>query len=72
MNDRLSKLVLGIKLAKKTQRIVLQNISLAISVKLAFILLGTLGEVTMWKAVFADVGVALMVILNSVRMLYAK
>ncbi|RLF67847.1 MAG: cadmium-translocating P-type ATPase [Thermoplasmata archaeon] len=72
MDDRPSKLVLGIKLAKKTQRIVLQNISLAISVKLAFILLGTLGEVTMWEAVFADVGVALMAILNSVRILYAK
>ncbi|MCD6188910.1 MAG: cadmium-translocating P-type ATPase, partial [Thermococcus sp.] len=56
MDDKPSKLPIGIKVARKTQRIVWQNIIFALGVKLAFISLGILGEATMWEAVFADVG----------------
>ena len=52
-----------------TRRIVLENIALALTVKGAFIITGILGTATMWEAVFADVGVALLAILNSTRIL---
>ncbi|WP_457591000.1 heavy metal translocating P-type ATPase [Geoglobus sp.] len=69
MDDRPSKLPVGIRTARKTRRIVWQNIALALGVKLAFIGLGVTGEATMWEAVFADVGVALMAVFNSMRIL---
>lgn len=67
MNDEPSKLVTAIKISRKTLRIAKQNIVFALGVKSAILLLGTLGFATMWAAVFADVGVALIAILNSLR-----
>lgn len=64
-----SKIVTAIKIAKTTKQIVIQNIVLAISVKILVMLLGAIGIATMWEAVFADVGVALLAILNAVRIL---
>ncbi|WP_457751629.1 heavy metal translocating P-type ATPase [Thermococcus sp.] len=69
MDDKPSKLPRGIRIARKTQRIVWQNIIFALGVKLAFISLGVLGEATMWEAVFADVGVALIAVFNAMRIL---
>ncbi|AFL96047.1 cadmium-translocating P-type ATPase [Thermococcus cleftensis] len=69
MDDKPSKLPRGIRIARKTQRIVWQNIVFALGVKLAFIGLGILGEATMWEAVFADVGVALIAVFNAMRIL---
>ncbi|WP_148882259.1 heavy metal translocating P-type ATPase [Thermococcus aciditolerans] len=69
MDDKPSKLPEGIRIARKTQRIVWQNIVFALGVKLAFISLGILGEATMWEAVFADVGVALIAVFNAMRIL---
>ena len=68
-DDRPSKIPLGIRIAKKTRRVVWENIFLAISVKLAVVALGVVGMATMWGAVFADVGVALMAVFNSMRIL---
>ncbi|MEK6712303.1 MAG: heavy metal translocating P-type ATPase [Nitrospinota bacterium] len=69
MNDRPSKVAEAISIARKTHRIVWQNISLALSVKGVFIVLGIFGIATMWEAVFADMGVALAAILNATRAL---
>ncbi len=69
MTDKPSKVAEAIKIAKRTRTIVLQNIFFALSVKAVFILMGSFGEATMWEAVFADMGVALLAILNSLRVL---
>ncbi len=66
--DQLSKVSTGIQIAKSTQRIIWQNIYLAFGVKILVLIGGTLGLATMWQAVFADVGVALLAILNAVRL----
>jgi len=66
-DDRLAKIPLAITIGKKTRQIVWQNITLAFAVKAAVLLLGAGGLATMWEAVFADVGVALLAILNAVR-----
>ncbi|MBL4587195.1 MAG: heavy metal translocating P-type ATPase, partial [Flavobacteriales bacterium] len=65
--DHPSKIAVAISIGKATKRIVWQNISLAMGVKLIVLVLGTAGMATMWEAVFADVGVALLAILNAVR-----
>ncbi len=70
MSDSLDKIPESIKIAKKTKKIVLQNIVLSLSVKVIFLLLGGLGMATMWEAVFGDVGVSLIAIFNAVRILY--
>lgn len=67
MDDKPSKIVLGIKIARKTLCIVKQNIAFAIGIKFLFLLLGAFGLMTMWGAVFADVGVTLIAVLNSMR-----
>ena len=67
--DQPSKIAQAIKIAKATRSIVLQNITLAFTVKLLVLILGAEGVASMWEAVFADVGVALLAILNSVRIL---
>ena len=72
MTDELSKISDAIKIAKKTKKIVWQNIIFALSVKAIVLLLGILGLSTMWEAVFADVGVALIAVLNSTRVLNMK
>ena len=66
-NDQLTKIFTAITIGKKTKQIVWQNIGLAFSVKLIVLILGAGGLATMWEAVFADVGVALLAILNAVR-----
>ncbi|MGI6777506.1 MAG: heavy metal translocating P-type ATPase [Acetivibrionales bacterium] len=69
MTDEPYKLVEAISIARKTRKIVWQNIILALGVKLAVLILGTVGIATMWEAVFADVGVALLAVLNALRIL---
>ncbi|MBR2027428.1 MAG: cadmium-translocating P-type ATPase [Oscillospiraceae bacterium] len=72
MNDEISKITTAIKVAQKTLTIVKQNIIFAIGVKLAVLLFVAAGLATMWWAVFADVGVAVIAILNAVRALDTK
>ncbi|SKC84772.1 heavy metal translocating P-type ATPase [Maledivibacter halophilus] len=72
MTDEPSKLVSAIKIAKRTKRIVMQNIIFSLAVKGGVLLLGAIGYATMWEAVFADVGVALIAVLNSMRVLNVK
>ncbi|MDF2558173.1 MAG: heavy metal translocating P-type ATPase [Bacillales bacterium] len=67
MTDEPSKLVTAIRIAKRTKQIVWQNIAFALGVKGLVLLLGAGGLATMWEAVFADVGVALIAILNATR-----
>ncbi len=69
MNDSPAKIGEAIQVARKTRRIVLQNIVLAMSIKGVFMILGAFGLATMWEAVFADVGVALAAIANATRVL---
>jgi len=65
--DQPSKIPIAIKIGRKTKQIVIQNIALAFGVKIIVLILGAGGLATMWEAVFADVGVALLAILNAVR-----
>ena len=69
MDDDLSKIARVIRIARKTVRIVRENIVFALAVKFIVLLLGALGIANMWAAVFADVGVAVLAILNSMRTL---
>lgn len=66
-SDRLSKIPTAIKIGRATRQIVIQNICLALGVKAVVMLLGAEGIASMWEAVFADVGVALLAILNAIR-----
>ncbi len=66
-DDKPSKIPMAINIGKQTKKIVWQNISLAFGVKATVLILGAGGLATMWEAVFADVGVALLAILNAVR-----
>jgi len=66
-NDQPSKIATSIKIGKLTRKIVMQNITLAFGVKVIVLILGAGGVATLWEAVFADVGVALLAILNAVR-----
>jgi Cd2+/Zn2+-exporting ATPase len=67
MEDQPAKLLTVIDLARFTKKIIWQNISFALGIKLTFILLGILGMANMWEAVFADVGVALLAVINATR-----
>ncbi|RMG02336.1 MAG: cadmium-translocating P-type ATPase [Nitrospirae bacterium] len=69
MKDRLTSLVDAILISRKTKNIVQSNITIVFLVKLFFLSLGALGMATMWEAVFADVGVAILAVLNSTRIL---
>ena len=69
MTDAPSKVAEAIQVARKTRKIVVQNIVLAMTIKGIFIALGALGLATLWEAVFADVGVALLAIFNASRVL---
>ena len=71
-DDNLAKIHVAVGISKKTLQIVKQNIVFALSTKALFLALGAFGLVTMWGAVFADVGVSVLAILNSLRMLYIK
>ncbi len=72
MTDEPSKIVSSIQIARKTMRIVKENIVFAILVKVAVLLLSAFGLSTMWEAVFADVGVSILAILNALRALNVK
>ncbi|MBU2445789.1 MAG: cadmium transporter [Bacteroidetes bacterium] len=67
--DSPMQVVNSIELAKRTRAIVWQNIAFAMGVKLFFILLGAFGIATMWEAVFGDMGVAVLAILNAMRVM---
>ncbi|MCM3699592.1 heavy metal translocating P-type ATPase [Paenibacillus macerans] len=72
MTDEPSKLASAIHIAKRTRRIVWQNIIFALLVKAVFLLLGAFGIATMWEAVFSDVGVTLLAVLNAMRVMKIK
>lgn len=72
MNDEPSRLASAIKVSQKTMKIVKENIVLAITIKILVLILSALGIVTMWAAVFADVGVSILAILNALRLLTIK
>ena len=72
MDDDPAKLGRAMEIARKCMRIVRENIVFALGVKALFLILGALGDVSMWEAVFADVGVAVIAILNATRMLKTK
>lgn len=69
MSDEISKLPIAVKIARKTRRIVIQNIVLALAVKLIVLLSAPLANVHIWEAIFADVGVSLLAILNAMRII---
>ena len=71
MDDSLTRLPEAIRIAKKTRCIVIQNIVFALGIKFGVIILALFGVANMWEAIFADVGVAVIAILNSMRMLRA-
>ncbi len=72
MDDDPAKIAKAIKIAKKCMRIVYENIYFAIGIKLICLLLGALGIANMWVAIFADVGVMVIAVLNAVRALFTK
>ncbi len=69
MTDEISKISKAIKISRKTMKIVKENIIFAIAVKVIVLILSAVGIATMWEAVFADVGVSILAIINSLRML---
>ena len=69
MSDEISKIVDAIKLSRKTMMIVRENINFTFFVKILVLVLSALGIATMWSAVFADVGVSILAILNALRLL---
>ena len=69
MNDDLEKIPLAFDISKYTKYIIKQNLIFALSVKLIVLVLSTLGLASMWMAVFADTGVTLLTILNTLRIL---
>ncbi len=70
--DQPAKIPMAIRIGKETRQIILQNITMAIGVKLAVLLLGALGIASLWAAVFADVGVSLLAIFNAIRIMRKK
>ncbi len=72
MTDEPSKIALAVKISRKTLRIVRENIIFSLAVKFAVLGMGAAGMATMWEAVFADVGVSVIAILNAVRALYIR
>ena len=71
MDDKPSKIAYAIRIARRTLRIAKENIWLAVGIKVAVLVLATLGLATMWMAVFADVGVTVLAVLNAMRALKA-
>ena len=69
MDDKISKIATAMQVAKDTRRIVWQNIFFALGVKGLFLIMGAFGVATMWEAVFADVGVTVIAVLNAMRIL---
>jgi Cd2+/Zn2+-exporting ATPase len=69
MTDNLYKVVEAVTIARKTSSIIWENIFIVLGIKAVFIFMGVLGMATMWEAVFADVGVALIAVFNAARIL---
>ena len=67
-----AKIALAMRIARRTLRIVYENIVFALAVKFACLLLGAIGMASMWTAIFADVGVMVIAVLNATRALYTK
>ena len=72
MTDEPSKIIQVLKIAKKTKMVVIQNISFALTIKLLVLVLSAIGISSMWEAIFADVGVSLIAIANSIRIFKVK
>jgi Cd2+/Zn2+-exporting ATPase len=70
MDDQPSKIAQAIRIARRTLSIARQNVWFAIGVKIAVLILATFGLSTMWMAVFADVGVTVLAVLNAMRTMY--
>ena len=72
MDDDPAKIALAMRIARRTLRIVYENIVFALAIKFACLVLGALGMASMWTAIFADVGVMVLAVLNATRALYTK
>ena len=72
MTSSVESIPLAVEIAKETNRIAIQNVAFALGIKIAVMLLGLLGYANMWMAVFADTGVAMLCVVNSIRVLYKK
>jgi len=72
MNDDPYQVIAALKIAKKTMWIVYQNIGMALGVKLIVLILGALGYANMWLAIFADVGVSILAVINAMRIFKTK
>lgn len=72
MDDKPAKIATAINIARSTNMIARQNVTFAIGVKVAVLLLATVGLATMWMAAFADVGVTVLAVLNAMRALHVK
>ncbi len=72
LDDNIAKLPLALRISKKTTKIAMQNIAFALLAKLIIVILGIAGMSGMWLAVFADVGVTILAIINSLRAFYFK
>jgi Cd2+/Zn2+-exporting ATPase len=69
MNDDLRRVAETVRLSRRTHQVLVQNIALALGIKLVFLVLALAGQATMWMAVFADMGASLLVVANGLRML---
>ena len=72
MNSNVDAIPQSVSIAKNTNRIAWQNVVFALVIKIAVMILGLAGHANMWMAVFADTGVAMICVLNSIRILYKK
>ena len=72
MNSSVEAIPQSISIARSTNRIAVQNVVFALAIKIAVMVLGLVGFANMWMAVFADTGVAMLCVLNSIRVLYKK
>jgi Cd2+/Zn2+-exporting ATPase len=72
MNDDLRRVAETVRLSRRTHQVLVQNIALALGIKLVFLALALAGQATMWMAVFADMGASLLVVANGLRMLRAE
>ena len=72
MNNDIRLLKKGMRIAKKTRQISAQNIAFSLTIKILFLIMSTIGFMWMWLSIFADVGVAIICVLNSLRIIYQK
>ena len=72
MNDDLRRIAEAVRLSRQTHRVLWQNISLALGIKLVFLLLAVFDNASMWMAVFADMGASLLVVFNGLRLLKTR